>query len=202
MSRTASPLTLAIRALCFETSGEIKHSEARPQLEGMGFQLATKPPRRSGPDYLKELKEYDVDYDDPEVVGIIANTLGIDEEMAQAVLVEREWAAEVNNFNVVKNLWKKHPEDRGEKPSGKVATTPTATATRPPAKRGRPKKAKVTAPTAVEAGDMEALEFVETNGGLPNVRNLLVEAEAEVARLQSIVETVEAVVARVNKVAA
>ena len=47
MAREAGDLTKAIRKLCQQTDLKITHSEARPHLKRLGFNIATEPPDKS-----------------------------------------------------------------------------------------------------------------------------------------------------------
>lgn len=214
MAKEASALTKAIRQLCDETNGSITHAQSRERLVKMGFEVATDPGRRS--DHAKALEEYEIDYDERGVVGVIENTLGISTGEARKVLAEMkqhiEFKAERNNFDVTKYNWKRARKSGGASTSRKPAAANTkskvaasTSPSGPPAKHARKQRrsSSTTAPVSapVASGELEALAYVEQAGGLGKVEAALAEAKAEVARLEGIVETVQALTARVEKAA-
>ena len=215
MAKEASDLTKAIRQLCEESGGTITHGQSRKKLTAMGFEVAPDPGRRSA--HAKALEGYDIDYGKRGAQGVIEATLGVDTKTARVVLAEMQMIAardaERNNFDVTKYNWKK------AKDSGKVTTSSKPTSTPntkpvvaaaakknagPPAKYGPKRSSSKTSPTLapVVSGDLEALAYVEQAGGLSAVEAQLEAARVEVDRLQAVVDTVQAHVARVTKVAA
>ena len=216
MAKPASELTLAIRGLCEETDGAITHAESRPLLKKLGFKPVRDPGRQS-PE-LTAWYLYDVDYNDAESIQNTADECGFDEDSKKSVLNEHKdrtaFRSERNNFDVTKNIWKKNKESGKPTRSGKPvaasskntrATTAAKKSQPVPARprgRNRQKKEKVAAPTVLQTGaEMEALAFVEKNGGMAAVEQSLTDARSTVSELEQVIVTVAALSKRLSAAA-
>lgn len=148
MARTASPLTVAIRALCDKTKFNITYSEARPLLTEQGFEMAREPNKDMDADVAaleakfekaekKARREYDFDEKneaDVQAIRVIAakevgKTLGWDDRKSAAVLDEMDcreaFKNERNSFDVAKHYYKKTKDSAAPTPSRKPEPTPT-----------------------------------------------------------------------------
>jgi hypothetical protein len=207
MAKPASELTLAIRSLCEESGGTITHAQARPKLKKLGLKIVRDPGRQSA--NLTSWLEYDVDYDDADSIQSTADACGFDAEVTKAVLKEHgqrvAFKKERNNFDVTKNIWKKAlasgKPSASRKPSGGKNQRAVAASAPEPA-RPRGKGRTVAAPAVLQTGEeMEALQFVEANGGMAAVETMLTEARQTVTDLESVVSTVEALTKRITAAA-
>lgn len=209
MAKPASDLTLAIRGLCEETDGAITHSEARPRLKKLGFTIRRDPGRQS-PE-LTAFDSYAVDYDDTESIDATANACGFSADTVKSVIREynarQTFKSERNNFDVTKNIWKKNRASGKPTPSRKPVAASRNARAKTAAKSSQPEPARprgkrVAAPAVLQTGaEMEALAFVESNGGLSAVEATLEKARETVSELEQVVETVAALTKRLSAAA-
>ncbi len=205
MSKAAGDLTVAIRGL-LDADGDLTHLTARPLLKKLGFPIVPKPGRGLAAE-LKQWKEYGVDYDDPSSIEDTIAECGFDEETGKAVVAKALFVAEANNFNVVKNIWTKLQASGASTPSRKPKAKAknqraTAAASQPKPARPRGDKKKKAAPTLLKTGaEIEALVFVEENGGMAAVEKSLTEARATVSELEQVIDEVAALTKRISAAA-
>jgi hypothetical protein len=134
MAREASPLTQAIRNLCEQTKGAITHSEARPKLAKLNFEIAPEPDPSMNDDvklFEGKFKEVCDGYDfDPkneahvkDMHGKTFEALGWTPHKGRAVVREiagrTAFKNERNSFDVCKYNWRQSAGTTSEKPTGK-----------------------------------------------------------------------------------
>ena len=231
MSKSASDLTMAIRGLCEVTKGAITHSEARIRLDEIGFKPVTDPGGRQSPELTAWLKydvDYndpesiqttadECGFSDPTLKAVLKEHK-----------VRTEFKSERNNFDVTKNIWKKNKASGKATPSRKpaaasrknaraataakknqpVRATTAAkknqpTPARPRGKnKNRQQQKKVAAPAILQTGaELEALAFVESNGGMAAVEKSLTAARSTVSELEQVIDSVAALTKRISAAA-
>ncbi len=212
MSKNPGELTVAIRQLCDETDGAITHSEARPRLEKLGFEIAPEPGRKS-PEFAK-WDEYEVNYDDPASIQSVAAACGFDEKTTKRMVKEHEsrvaYDLERNTFNVAKYNWKKAKESGRPTASrpAKVRNQKSQVAKRP----GRKAAAVVPAPVkrpgrkiAQAEPDFgmisEMVALVQKHGSVDACNKRVAELQAEIQQAQEEIDSLKRAVEVVNAAA-
>jgi len=230
MARPASELTQAIWTLC-EQNPDITHAQAQPLLAKQGFEVVSKSEmsddlkiwREQGKalgiadkgDYIACRLEDDKYVYEKDAFDRLALACGLSHARSQKVLQEiilrTSFAAETNNFNVVKYNWQRRQSDqkptRSTKPpqakrtAKKVAPVVVTTSVRP--KHGPKSGRKSVQPQTVVASRGEftptgALEFVTKNGGMAGVKNRVSKINADVVALEQQITTLRAEQVRLN----
>jgi hypothetical protein len=190
-------MTVAIRELCEETKGDITHKQARPLLAKKKFPIVPEPDAALNEDVEAITSKYEFsDASDTTQQKDLATKMGWTLPRTKAAMNEivnrAAYKAETNNFNVVKHNWKTSGGATSVKPKGKgSAKAATAAATGAKVKknvkpivvvgRGRGRPRKVAAPVFTPNDEMQALTFVEANGGQVGVAQRIEALRAEAA---------------------
>ncbi len=200
MPRQMKPISLAIRKLLDKHGEALTHTEAAPMLAEIGkkedFEVADNGPSEE----FTKMMEYEINWDDDASVQSVANACGFDAAAVKRARKYRAWKLQENTFNVAKNSWRKEQ-------SGAVSTRPkqsrnvrATAAKKEQKKRGRPPKVvhtngrkrgrptKIAMPSMDDLDEIAALKYVESNGGLPAVQDMLTKAQAEAAYLSRVLE--------------
>jgi hypothetical protein len=217
MTRSTLSFTEAVRNLLDQYGEGLTHEQARPMLRKMGVAIANDPPERTD-DYRaweKVAKGYHKpDWNDAATVkAFYAQTTeeaGLKGKAAQAVIdmaeATRPYLNERNSFDVCKYNWKKSRTTGSSKPVNVQANAKSQAAAKVSRKavntvvvKPRPKHRPAVVGDDEYAAAMEAMKFIEQNGGLDAVKTRnekkkekLATLREQLQNIQQQVETLEA----------
>lgn len=205
MSRPASDYTLAIRKFLDDSNGAVTHSEARPMLQSLGFEIAAEPGPKS--DAFSAFEKYEFELDNPASIAGVIKACKFDEKTAKVVVKEAKLRAafqsERNNFDVTKHQWSKRRESGQTTPSRKPtgskntkAHAAAATGRRAGTIKPQPKHRRGMT-SVVASTDSDSLALVKANGGVAasqeKIEKLRADAQTMLEEAASLGEAVAAV---------
>jgi hypothetical protein len=199
MARQASEFTLAVRKLFEETNGTITHAEARPKLVERGIAVARQLDDKSEDcsAFLTAVSQYQRPTTDDEFKAManeIATSLGWTPARLKNVIAEynivKEFRAERNGFDVTKNSWLKAQgkseivRSKSRKPKDGLKAIVMPASDKPQPKHGVVAVARRKVGVSSYQEQMDALKYVEENGGIKEIKKQIGTLHAEAADLR------------------